>query len=131
MNQIVFPNAIDVDFRETARSLGATVTFPVGATIFREGDPPDHMYIVLEGAIDVSHCGQVIESIGPGDALGIGSLLDNKPRTATAVVTQDTKLALIDRKNFRYMIEAVPHFVWYVMAELVERLRATNAALSW
>ena len=60
MNQIVFPNAIDVDFRETARSLGATVTFPVGATIFREGDPPDHMYIVLEGAIDVSHCGQVI-----------------------------------------------------------------------
>jgi CRP-like cAMP-binding protein len=130
MNQIIFPNEIDVDFRETARSIGATVTFPAGARIFREGDAPDHMYIVLEGAIDVTHRGQVIETIGPGDALGIISLLDNKPRSATAVVTQDTKLALIDRKNFRYMVEAVPHFVWYVMAELVVRLRATNAALS-
>ena len=88
------------------------------------------MYIVLEGVIDVTHRGKVIESIGPGDALGIVSLLDSKPRTATAVVTQDAKLALIDRKNFRYMIEAVPHFAWYVMAELVDRLRATNAALN-
>ena len=88
------------------------------------------MYIVLEGAIDVTHRGTIIESIGPGDALGVVSLLDSKPRTASAIVTQDAKLALIDRKNFRYMVEAVPHFVWYVMAELVGRLRATNAALN-
>ena len=121
---------INVDFRETARGLGATIAFPADAVIFREGDTPDHMYIVLEGVIDVTHRGKVIESIGPGDALGIVSLLDSKPRTATAVVTQDAKLALIDRKNFRYMIEAVPHFAWYVMAELVDRLRATNAALN-
>ncbi len=129
MNQIIFPREIDVDFRETARGLGATVSFPAGATIFREGDPPDHLYIVLEGAIDVTHRGRIIESIGPGDALGVVSLLDGKPRTASAIVSEDAKLALIDRKNFRYMVEAVPHFVWYVMAELVGRLRATNAAL--
>jgi CRP-like cAMP-binding protein len=71
----------------------------------------------------------VIEPVGPGDALGIVGMLDSKPRTATALVTSDAELALIDRKNFRYMVEAVPHFVWYVMAELVGRLRATNAAL--
>jgi hypothetical protein len=27
------------------------------------------------------------------------------------------------------MGEAVPHFVWFVMAELVDRLRATDTAL--
>jgi CRP/FNR family transcriptional regulator, cyclic AMP receptor protein len=130
MNQIVFPSEIDVDFRETARRLGATIAFPAGATIFREGDAPDHMYILLEGAIDMTHQGQIIETIGPGDALGIVSLLDRKPRSASALVTQDAQLAIIDRKNFRYMVEAVPHFVWYVMAELVDRLRATNAKLA-
>jgi CRP-like cAMP-binding protein len=129
MNQILFPSQIDVDFRETARRLGTTVSFPAGAAIFREGDAPDHMYIVLEGAIDVTRGDLIIESIGPGDALGVVSLLDGKPRGASAVVTQDAKLALIDRKNFRYMVESVPHFVWYVVAELVDRLRATNAAL--
>jgi CRP-like cAMP-binding protein len=86
--------------------------------------------MVLEGAIDVTHCSKIIDSLAPGDALGVVSLLDGKPRTANAIDTQDAKLALIDRKNFRYMVEAVPHFVWYVMAEMVGRLRATNAALS-
>jgi CRP/FNR family cyclic AMP-dependent transcriptional regulator len=129
MNQILFPAQLDVDFRETARRLGATLSFPAGSSVFREGDAPDHMYIILEGALDVTHAGRVIESIGPGDALGVVSLLDGKPRSATAFVTQDAKLALIDRKNFRYMVESVPHFVWYVVAELVGRLRATNAAL--
>ncbi len=91
MNQIIFPSQIAVDFRETARGLGATIAFPAGATIFREGDAPDHMYIVLEGSIDVTHRGTIIESIGPGDALGVVSLLDSKPRTASAIVTQDSQ----------------------------------------
>ncbi len=130
MSQIVFPAQLDVYFRETARRLGATVAFPAGATVFREGDAPDHMYILLEGAIDVTRAGKVIESIGPGDALGVVSLLDSQPRGATAIVTQDAKLALIDRRTFRFMVESVPHFVWYVVTELVDRLRATNAALA-
>jgi CRP-like cAMP-binding protein len=130
MNQIIFPILLDVDFREIARGLGTIIAFPAGATIFCEGDAPDHMYILLEGALDVTHRGAVIVSVGPGEALGVVSLLDNKPRTATAVVTHDAKLAVIDRRNFRYMVASVPHFVWYVMAELAERLRATNAALA-
>ncbi len=129
MNQIIFPNQLNVDFRETARGIGAMVRFPAGATLFREGDPADHMYILLNGSIDMKRKDKVIESIGPGDALGIVAIIDGKPRSATAVAVTDVELALIDRKNFRFMVETVPHFVWYVIAELVDRLRATNAAL--
>ena len=129
MNQIIFPNQLNVDFRETARGIGAMVRFPAGATLFREGDPADHMYILLNGSIDMKRKDKVIELIGPGDALGIVAIIDGKPRSATAVAVTDVELALIDRKNFRFMVETVPHFVWYVIAELVDRLRATNAAL--
>lgn len=129
MNQIAFPSQINVDFRETARGVGATIRIPAGGVIFHEGDPSDNMFMLLAGEIDMTHAGKVIESIGPGNALGIVGLLDNKPRSATAVVTKDAELAVIDRRNFRFMVESVPHFVWYVMAELVGRLRATNAAL--
>jgi CRP/FNR family transcriptional regulator, cyclic AMP receptor protein len=129
MNQIFFPSQLKVDFRETARRIGATIRIPAGATVFREGDAPDHMYILLDGAIDMTCGDRVIESIGPCDALGIVSMLDNNPRTTTALVTTDAELVFIDRKNFRFMVESVPHFVWYVMAELVDRLRATNARL--
>jgi CRP-like cAMP-binding protein len=56
-------------------------------------------------------------------------LLDGQPRTITARATETSELALMDQKKFRYMVEEVPNFVWYVMTELAGRLRATNAAL--
>jgi CRP-like cAMP-binding protein len=56
-------------------------------------------------------------------------LLDGQPRTITARVKEPSELALMDQRRFRYMVEEVPNFVWYVMAELADRLRATNAAL--
>jgi len=35
----------------------------------------------------------------------------------------------MDKKKFRYMVEEIPNFVWFVMEELAHRLRTTNAAL--
>jgi CRP/FNR family transcriptional regulator, cyclic AMP receptor protein len=118
-----------VDFRDMARALGVVVSFPAGATIFREGDPPSNMYMLLSGEVETSRHGKVIEKIEPGNTLGIVALLDDEPRTITASAVENSDLAIIDRKKFRYMVEAVPNFVWYVMSELVGRLRATNAAI--
>jgi CRP/FNR family transcriptional regulator, cyclic AMP receptor protein len=129
MNQTVFPLPLKVDFRQIARGIGTTIRLPANATVFREGDVPDNMYIILDGAIDIVSQGVLVESIGPCDSLGIVSLLDGKPRGTTAAVAKDAELVAIDRKNFRFMVESVPHFVWYVMGELVGRLRATDAAL--
>jgi CRP/FNR family transcriptional regulator, cyclic AMP receptor protein len=117
------------DFRDMARALGAVVNYQAGATVFREGDAPSHMYMLLSGIVETSRHGKVIEQITPGNALGIVALLDDEPRTITALALQNCELAIIDRKRFRYMVEAVPNFVWYVMSELVGRLKATNAAL--
>jgi CRP-like cAMP-binding protein len=129
LNQIFFPSEINVDFREIARGIGVSVRIPAKGVVFREGEPSDNMYIVLGGLVEVTLKDKIIESVGPGDALGIVGLLDCKPRTVTATVAQDAELVVLDRKRFRFMVESVPHFVWYVIAELVGRLRATNAAL--
>lgn len=129
MNQILYVGANKTDFREMARGLGTVVRFPVGSSVFREGDPADHMYIVLTGELELHGREKLIERLGPGDSLGIVGLLDEQPRTVTASVTSDSELAVIDRKRFRYMVEEIPNFVWYVMNELVGRLRATNQAL--
>ena len=36
---------------------------------------------------------------------------------------------MIDRRKFRFMIDEVPNFAWYVMQELVHRLRMVNEAI--
>jgi CRP/FNR family transcriptional regulator, cyclic AMP receptor protein len=117
------------DFRPLARALGAVMDFHADEIIFREGDPPRYMYVVLKGRIEVSSKRRVIETIGEGQALGILSLLDGSPRTITARAIERSELALLDVKKFRFMVEETPNFVWFVLNELASRLRATNALL--
>jgi CRP/FNR family transcriptional regulator, cyclic AMP receptor protein len=117
------------DFRPLARALRAVTDFPANEIIFREGDPPRYMYVVLKGRIEVSAKRKVIETIGEGEALGILSLLDGNPRTIAARAIEPCDLALPDVKKFRFMIEETPNFVWFVLTEQASRLRATNALL--
>lgn len=117
------------DFREFARALGTVMDFGPGDVLFRENDPPRYMYFVLSGSVEVSIRQKVIETISEGQAVGLLSLLDEQPRTITACAKEPCELALLDRKKFRYMVEEIPNFVWFVMGELGTRLRAANAAL--
>jgi len=117
------------DFRPLARALGVVIDFPADDIIFREGDPPRYVYVVLKGRIEVSAKRKVIETIGEGEALGILSLLDGYPRTITARAIEPCELALLDAKKFRFMVEETPNFVWFVLNELASRLRATNALI--
>lgn len=119
----------DIDISAIARSAGTRRPYAAGDVIFREGDPADFVYVVLSGAVEIDHEGRTIETIGPGKALGILSVLDERPRTVTAVMRLPGEIAAVDPRRFRFMVEEVPGFVWYVMGELAHRLRATNAAL--
>jgi CRP-like cAMP-binding protein len=40
-----------------------------GHTVFREGDLGDTMFVVLDGAVEVTNGGKVIETIGAGGSL--------------------------------------------------------------
>jgi len=81
-----------------------------GAVLFREGDPPDNLYLVLDGSVaiskdDTSGHNQVIAHIHANDFLGEFAVLDGGPRSATVSAAGPVKLAAISRdvilKNLR------------------------------
>lgn len=117
------------DLRPISRSLGVVLRFLPGDCVFREGEGPSCMYVLLEGRIAIRRGGLLIEEIGPGQALGIVSLLDGETRTITAEALTPCEVSALDTRKFRFAVEEVPHFAWWVMGELAHRLRATNAAL--
>lgn len=119
----------DFDIGQVASALGTVVACHAGETLFREGDPARQMYVVLSGMVEITSHGRTIEIIGPGDALGVVSLIDGLTRTADAMAATECELAMLDARSFRQAMEEVPHFVWFVMEGLAQRLRATNAAL--
>jgi CRP-like cAMP-binding protein len=118
-----------IDVRQFARSVGTVMNYEPEDIIFREGDPPRHVYVILSGTVQISIHGKELETVHEGEALGLMAVLDNQPRTITARAKEACELAMLDKKKFRYMVEEIPNFVWYVMEELAHRLRMSNAAL--
>jgi CRP-like cAMP-binding protein len=121
--------AIQADFRGYATALGSAANFSAGQVVFRELDPPCFVYFILKGSVEISIRDKVIETVNEGEAVGLLSLIDDRPRTVTARAREDCELALVDKKKFRYMVEEAPHFAWFVFAELGMRLRAANALI--
>ena len=101
-------------------------TFSAGQIIFKEGQPGDLMYVVMEGAVDVLLHDKIVYSIGPGGILGEMALIDTQPRSATAVAKTACKLVPIDEKRFTSLIQQTPHFAVEVMQIMAERLRHMN-----
>ncbi len=104
-------------------------SFSQGQIIFREGDPGDQLYIVAEGQVDIMTDGQLLETVNPGGILGEMALIDDKPRSATAVARTDCVLTPIGRRHFLTLVERTPLFALQVMRVMAERLRRTNSRL--
>jgi CRP-like cAMP-binding protein len=95
----------DIDMRAFAKSAGATVKVSAGGIVFNEDEIGDCMFIVQSGVIDMKIGDTVIETIGPNEALGFMSMIDDKPRSSTAVARENCELLQIDGRTFRFMVD--------------------------
>jgi CRP/FNR family cyclic AMP-dependent transcriptional regulator len=116
----------DIDMRQFARGAGANITIAGGNTVFSRGDPGDCMYIVQSGTIEMMIGDKIIEVIGPNEALGFMSMIDDRPRSSTARAKETCELSIIDRRTFRFMVDEVPNFAFYIMGVLARRIRGMS-----
>lgn len=104
--------------------------YKAGEIIFREGEPGDTMYIIKEGAVEVSVAGEKFVVGQPGDLLGEMAMIDSSARSATALAKTDCKLIELNEKQFAFQVQRTPIFAIFVMKILVERLRKMNKIMS-
>ena len=108
--------------------------FPRGTVLFREGDPGKEMYVVQTGRVTISkRVGDVekpLTTLGPGEFLGEMSILNNRPRSATATCTDACKLLVIDAKTFEAMIRGNAEIAIRLIKKLADRLQETNEQIA-
>ena len=119
----------DIDMRAFAKSAGATVKVSAGGVVFDKGEAGDCMFIVQSGTIDMKIGDTVIETIGANEALGFMSMIDDQPRSSTAVARENCELSQIDARTFRFMVDEVPNFAAYIMGVLARRIRGMSKAI--
>ncbi len=98
-------------------------TYAEGEVIFEEGQAGAEMFIVREGSVTLKRGSTVIETLGPGSVLGEMALIDPAPRSATAVAGANLKLAAVDERLFKQLVQRVPGFAIELMRLVVRRLR--------
>ena len=100
-----------------------------GWYVFKAGDPGNCMYVVMEGEVEILDGSTSLEIVGPGAIFGELALIDDEPRSATAVAKTDARLVEVDRRRFEFMVTETPFFALAVMKVLADRLRRTNARI--
>ena len=102
-----------------------------GQVIFRENEPGDNMYIILEGAVEILKEAQggsskVLTTVGKGEFFGEMALIDDRPRSATAVASVPCKLLVMSDDHLDSYIVANPDFASKMIRNLAQRLRGAN-----
>ncbi|MFN0219487.1 MAG: Crp/Fnr family transcriptional regulator [Hyphomicrobium sp.] len=99
-----------------------------GERLFAAGEPGDQMFLVLEGKVDVRVREATVEIVGLHGVVGEMALLDQAPRSASAVAQTPCEVAVIDRETFFDLVREEPSFALYVMRVMANRIRKMKTA---
>lgn len=99
------------------------VSFPKNMDIYREQDPSDAIYLVLEGQVRLHRNGIEVVVLGPQEAFGTWALFDEELRVATATALEDTRLLRISRDDFIDLLSDHVQITQGVLRALTKRLR--------
>lgn len=80
--------------------------FESGQTIITEGTEEEGVYLIVEGAVDVSGLPGEPASLGPGELFGEMATLFNMPRAARVVARTPTVVMSFSGDRFRDLLEA-------------------------
>lgn len=112
---------------------------PADASIFREGDTGDELYIVSAGRVRISKAislsvDRTLATLGPGGVFGELAMVGEGSRSAAATAQEQTRLLVLTREGFQALVDNEPVLGLKVMgrfaAMLADRLRVTTQLLS-
>ncbi len=107
--------------------------WPAGTAFFKEADPGDSMYILLDGTVGVSKSGLELATLKPGAHFGEMALIERAPRSATVVAKTDCDVLVIEREGFYGLLSeetTAVKLLWGLVRMLNHRLRLTSDELT-
>ncbi|MBI2767114.1 MAG: Crp/Fnr family transcriptional regulator [Chloroflexi bacterium] len=121
--------------RQALASRARLRSYTAGTTIFREGESGDSMHVVVEGRVRISISSgsgdeATVASVGPGDCVGELSLLDGRPRSASAIASTATKTFVVTRDVFVEWVAERPGAALALLETLSLRLRRMDEAMA-
>ena len=108
--------------------------------VFKEGEMGDKLYLILSGKVRISRDlpgmgEEALAVLGPGEAFGEMSLIDDVPRSADARVHEKARLLVITREAFEDLLfihkDLAYEILWNFTKTLSNRLREANDKMAF
>jgi signal transduction histidine kinase len=129
------PLLADLPERELDRLLkkGSRVFLPSGTVLLEEGTAGDQFYVILEGELEVTRTegGRtiVLDLQGAGGFLSEMSLLEDRPRSASARAIRDSQVLALDPEDFLHLLRRCPGAALSMLKIVMGRLRSTETSI--
>lgn len=107
--------------------------YPAGTVLFREGDLGSEMYVIQSGEVEISRRvgdrHQVLALLPAGEFFGEMAVVNDRPRSATAVVRKAAHLLVIDARTFEAMLRARGEIAVRMIKTMASRLERANGQI--
>ena len=98
-----------------------------GTTFIHEGQPNDHLWVVVSGRCEVRGAGAVVATLGAGAAVGEISLVSGAPAVADVVAIEPAVLLRLAKSDFDVVAKRHPELLARVEKLVVQREKANRA----
>lgn len=120
--------------RAALEPLCRTREYDKGETIFREAEPADRIYFVIDGRVKIVKAAGsrdlILEILGAGEPVGAVAAFERRPFPATAVTMERSTLLSIPEREFFQLLEARPDMTRSLLGGLTLRLMMLNKRLA-
>lgn len=102
--------------------------FPKGSVIFSEFEPGDCFYLIQSGRVQlikiVNGFEKNLDILQPSEIFGEMAILENSPRSATAIAYDDVKALEFNKANFEVLMMGNPAIAMKLLKTFVKRIFA-------
>lgn len=116
----------DTNFGVLTGNNVATRFVKAGGIIFREGDEATELFVIKSGQVRIQLGNRTLTELGPDSIFGEMALIDNEPRSASAIAITDVEIVPVGERQFLFLVSQTPYFALKVMRVLAQRLRNSN-----
>ncbi len=108
---------------------GTRTALPANQLVYREGDTPDYLYVVLEGRVriygrDAQGNEVTLTTLEKGTCFGELALLDGQPRSASVICVTPCQFFILSQAALMTLLQtATPQVLARMLAVLTEQVR--------
>ncbi|MGP8234910.1 MAG: ATP-binding protein [Limisphaerales bacterium] len=126
----LFRNLAPVDFARVRR-VAQERSFAPNEPVFKEGDPGDGIYVVKDGAVNLTKVvvggeARRLSRAQEGDLFGEMAVLDDNPRSLGAWAEGNTTVYFIPRPELLKLLSRIPRLAVAIVRDTCQRIRDFN-----